>query len=72
MPVSLKAIPSKEELLDQLRALDPDGDWETVDENWDEQLHLILQARPGSSRGREDRLYAEIVARERSTYDDYD
>ena len=72
LPVSLKTIPSKEELLDQLKALDPEGDWDTIDENWDEQLDLILQARPGSSRGREDRLYAEIVVRERLTYDDYD
>ena len=65
MPVSLKTIPSKEELLDQLRVLDPDGDWDTVEETWDQQLSLILQARPGSARGRGDRLYAEIVAHER-------
>ena len=71
MPVSLKTIPSKEELLDQLRVLDPDGDWDTVEETWDQQLSLILQARPGSARGREDRLYAEIVAHERSAYEDY-
>ena len=71
MCVSLKAIPSKAELLDQLRALDPDGDWETVDEQWEEQLRLILQARPGSTRGREDRLYAGIVSHESTAYDDY-
>ena len=32
---------------------------------------MILQARPGNARGREDRLYAEIVAHERSAYEDY-
>ena len=71
MPASLNTIPSKEELLDQLRVLDPDGDCDTVEETWDQQLSLILQARPGSARGREDRLYAEIVAHERSAYEDY-
>ena len=71
MPVSLKSIPSKDELLDQLRALDPDGDWDTVEEDWGDQLKLISQARPGSARGREDRVYAEIVALERSAYEDY-
>ena len=71
MPVSLKPIPSKDELLDQLRALDPDGDWDTVEEDWGDQLKLISQARPGSARGREDRVYAEIVALERSAYEDY-
>jgi hypothetical protein len=71
MSLSLKAIPSKEELLERLRTIDPDGDWDTIDERWDEQLNLILQARPGITRGREDRLYAEIVAHERSAYEDY-
>ena len=70
MSVSLKPIPSKEELLVQLKTLDHEGDWDTIDEQWDCQLNLILQARPGVARGREDRLYAEIVALESSAYED--
>ena len=70
MSVSLKPIPSKEELLVQLKTLDHDGDWDTIDEQWDCQLNLILQARPGVARGREDRLYAEIVTLEISAYED--
>ena len=71
MSVSLKPIPTAEELFEHLRALEPDRDWDTIDEQWDTQLDLVRQARPGIARGREDRLYAEIVAHEQSTYDHY-
>ena len=71
-PVSLKPIPSREEIFDLLQRASPsDADWEAIDEEWDRQLELIIAARPGISRGREDRLYAGIVALERIAYDDY-
>jgi phage/plasmid-associated DNA primase len=71
--VSLKPIPTNDELFDQLRALTSanTGDWDVIDEHWKEQLDLIMQARPGICRGREDRLYAGIVALENTAYADY-
>lgn len=73
LDVSLKAIPSKDELFDQLRSLSP-GDaaaWDDVEDEWEKQLGMITQARWGASRGREDRLYAGIVALEPVAYPDY-
>ena len=40
------------------------GDWDTVTENWKEQLELVQSARPGIAQCKQDRLYARIVALE--------
>ncbi len=72
VPVSLKPIPEKEELLNQLRQLAGSEDragWDEIDEDWDRQLELIARARVGIGRGKEDRLYAQIVALDRCAYE---
>ena len=69
--VALKAIPSKATLLEKLRLASPEADWDAIDEDWQSQMDHILAARPGAQLGKEDRLYAQIVALEGSCYDDY-
>ena len=67
----MKPIPGREELFAQLKALAPEKDWDTVDEDWETQMEYVLAARPRVNVGREDRLYAQIVACEGTSYEDY-
>lgn len=71
-PVSLKPILSREQIFDLLqRASSPTADRGAIDEDWERQLELMAAARPGILRGREDRLYAGIVALESTAYAEY-
>ena len=63
--VGMKEIPSADQLLQQLREVNPSGDWESIDENWEAQMDHIMAARPGAQLGKEDRLYAQVVALEK-------
>ena len=69
--VGLKEIPSSDQLLQQLREANPKGDWDSTDENWEAQMDHIMAARPGAQMGKEDRLYAQVVALEGACYADY-
>ena len=44
------------------------GDWKTAAAGWQEQLQFIQAARPGAQDARQDRLYAEIIAKEAEPY----
>ena len=67
IPVKEKPVPQFDEILRRFQAALP-GDWETKVENWEEQLQIVQHARPGARWARQDRLYAEIVAREAEPY----
>ena len=67
IPVKEKPVPHFDDILRRFEAALP-GDWETKVENWEEQLQIVQQARPGARWARQDRLYAEIVALEAEPY----
>ena len=69
--VGLKAIPSSDQLWQQLRKANPKGEWENIDADWEAQMDHVMAARPGAQLGKEDRLYAQVVALEGACYDDY-
>ncbi len=62
-----KPVPDFENVLARFKT-EFRGDWVTRVDGWEEQLQIIQKARPGAQDAKQDRLYAEIVARESEPY----
>ena len=62
-----KATPERDEIIQKFET-EFGGDWGTIVEGWQEQLKLIQEARPGAQQAKQDRLYAEIAARDSEPY----
>ena len=62
-----KPVPDFEAILARFEA-EFHGDWKTAATGWQEQLQFIQAARPGAQDARQDRLYAEIIAKEAEPY----
>lgn len=67
LQLKAKPVPDFEDILARF-AKEFQGDWKTATADWQEQLRFIQAARPGAQDARQDRLYAEIIAKEAEPY----